>query len=116
MARSSKPESDSMTTRSAKEDSEAVFFCDRCGAILRPGTGNFYQIRIEAVADPTPPVVSAEDEPAQLRRGIEQLLAQMEELSAQEAMDQVYRRVMLYLCIPCCRLWIENPTGTLNER
>jgi hypothetical protein len=27
-------------------------------------------------------------------------------------MDQVYRRLVLYLCAPCYRVWIENPTGT----
>jgi len=26
-------------------------------------------------------------------------------------MDQVYRRLVLYLCGPCYREWIEKPTG-----
>lgn len=29
--------------------------CARCGAELTPGTGDFYVVRIEALADPTPP-------------------------------------------------------------
>ena len=78
---------------------------------LIPGSGNFYQINIEAVADPTPPIVAAEDLATVIRRRIQRLLEQMEDISEQEAMDQVYRRLTLYLCGPCYREWIENPTG-----
>jgi hypothetical protein len=91
---------------------EVLFFCDRCAAELRPGTGDFYRVTVEAVADPFPPSDSGAEGPADLRRKIERLLEQMQGLSAQEAMDQVYRRVTLYLCIPCYRRWIENPVGT----
>jgi hypothetical protein len=89
---------------------EALFlFCGRCARELKPGAGNFFRVTIEAVADPTPPVVAAEEQAADLRTRIEQLIRQMEGLSAQEAMDQVYRRLTLYLCGPCYREWIENP-------
>jgi hypothetical protein len=88
----------------------APLFCARCAAELQPGAGNFYRITIEAVADPDPPDLSAQD-PADLRKQIEQLLTEMEGLSAQEAMDQVCRRLILYLCGPCYRQWIENPAG-----
>jgi hypothetical protein len=86
-----------------------VLFCDRCGVELRPGTGDHYVVHIEAVADPAPPNFASDEPPAGLRRKIDQLLAQMQDLSAQEAMDQVYRRVVIYLCIPCYRPWIEGP-------
>jgi hypothetical protein len=66
---------------------------------------------IEAVADPAPPVGSAELLASDLRRQIEELLAQLQGISEQEAMDQVYRRLTFYLCGPCYRGWIENPTG-----
>ena len=91
---------------------EVLFYCDRCAAALRPGSGDFYRVTIEAVADPSPPNESGAEGPGELRRRIEQLLQQMQGLSAQEAMDQVYRRVTLYLCIRCYRPWIENPLGT----
>jgi hypothetical protein len=68
-------------------------------------------VNIEAIADPTPPTISAEDLASDIRKRIEQLLQQMEGLSAQEAMDQVYRRFTFYLCGPCYRKWIETPTG-----
>jgi hypothetical protein len=86
-------------------------FCDRCSAELVPGSGDFYQIRIEAVADPTPPQLPDEKDPRRLRTEIEQTLARMQDLSPQEALDQVCRRLTLYLCVPCYRRWIENPTG-----
>ena len=89
----------------------APLLCARCMAELQPGSGSFYQVTIEAVADPTPPTISDADLAADLRKRIERLLQQMQDLSAQEAMDQVHRRLTLYLCGPCYREWIENPTG-----
>jgi hypothetical protein len=90
---------------------EAPLFCARCAAELEPGSGTFYQVTIEAVADPAGPRVSGEESAADLRRQIEQTLAQMQGLSAREAMDQVYRRLTLHLCVACFRRWIEDPTG-----
>ena len=34
--------------------------CHRCGVELTPGAGNFYVVCIEAFADPSPPIISAE--------------------------------------------------------
>jgi hypothetical protein len=85
--------------------------CARCLAELQRGAGNCYRITIEAVADPFPPTISAEELEADLRQQIEQLLARMQTLSEQEALEQVYRRLTLYLCAACYRQWIKNPTG-----
>ena len=90
---------------------EPPLLCDRCLAELTPGKGNFYVVRIEAVADPTPPVFSDEDLSKETRREIDQLIAQLQEYSEQELIDQVYRRVNLALCSSCYAKWIENPTG-----
>lgn len=90
--------------------SETSLFCARCAAELQPGTSTFYQITIEAVADPAPPVVTTESA-AELRRQIEATLAQLAGTSAQEALDQVHRRLVLHLCGPCYRVWIEDPAG-----
>jgi hypothetical protein len=68
-------------------------------------------VSIEAVADPTPPAFPVEDLEADVRHEIERLLARVEGVSGQEALDQVYRRRVLHLCGPCFRRWIENPTG-----
>jgi hypothetical protein len=79
--------------------------------VLRPGAGNFFHVTIEAIADPTPPTFTAEDLARDIRQRIERLLAQLEGVSEQEALEQVYRRRAFYLCGPCCRRWIQNPTG-----
>ena len=89
----------------------APTFCDRCSKELTPGAGDFYVVKIEVVADPTPPTFLPEDLQRDPRQEIQILLAQMHDLSQQEALDQVYRRLILYLCTPCYRQWIENPTG-----
>jgi hypothetical protein len=85
-------------------------FCHRCGLELTPGRGDFYVVRIEAVADPSPPDV-AEFAALDMDAEIQRLLEQMRDMTEQELMDQVYRRLILYLCGRCYRTWIENPTG-----
>ncbi len=86
-------------------------FCDRCQATLQPGSGDFYVVRIEAMADPTPPTFTEEDRQIDYRAEIARLIEQLHDVSAQEAMDQVHRRLTLYLCGRCYRTWIENPVG-----
>jgi hypothetical protein len=90
---------------------DVPLMCDRCLVILQPGSGNFYQVTVEAVADPSPPDISNEDLSADINARIKQLIASMNDLSKQEAMDQVCRRLIFCLCGRCYRLWIENPTG-----
>lgn len=86
-------------------------FCDRCQVELEPGNGSFYVVNIEAIADPTPPNFTEEDLRVDYKAEIARLVRQLREVSAQEAMDQVYRRVTIYLCARCYRAWIENPAG-----
>jgi hypothetical protein len=83
--------------------------CARCGTELTPGKGNFYVVQIEALADPTPPSFSEDDLLHDPRAEIERLIEQMRESSERELLDQVYRRLILYLCGPCYRQWIEDP-------
>jgi len=100
-----------MTSMASNDDESAPLFCDRCQAMLQPGSGDFYVVQIEAVCDPTPPQFSEEDLQCDPRAEIARLLEDLRGMSGQEAMDQVYRRVTLYLCGPCYRKWIENPVG-----
>ena len=93
------------------ESDELPLCCDLCAVELTPGEGSFYVVRIEAVADPTPPSFSVDDLMRDAQSEIQRLVDQLGDLSAQEAMDQVYRRLVLYLCGPCYRQWIEKPTG-----
>ncbi|GMV97986.1 MAG: hypothetical protein AMXMBFR83_23390 [Phycisphaerae bacterium] len=85
--------------------------CHRCGAELHPGSGDWYVVRIEAFADPSPPVITEADLRRSPGRELERLADALADLSPQEAMDQVYRRLTLSLCVACYRQWIENPVG-----
>lgn len=93
------------------QNDDTPWFCDRCSRQLIPGKGNFYVVRIEAVADPSPPVFDEEDLDRDLHREIDKLIEQSRDASPQELLDQVYRRVTIYLCVGCFREWIEHPAG-----
>jgi len=86
-----------------------ALFCHRCGAALTPGAGDFYVVRIEAFADPTPGTMDSQGR--DLRAEIEQLIEQMRDKSEQELLDDVHRRLTIHLCRPCYLAWIENPAG-----
>jgi hypothetical protein len=88
---------------------DSPLLCARCSGPLTPGKGNFYVVRIEAMADQSPPRFSEDDLKQDPRAEIERLFSQMSGLSEQELIDQVYRRLVLYLCGPCYRQWIEDP-------
>ena len=92
--------------------SELPIICDRCAAELEPGRGELYVVRIEAVADPTPPNLTKDDLSRDTAGEIERLLDSMRGLSSQEALDQVYRRLTLHLCNACYQKWIEDPTSS----
>jgi hypothetical protein len=68
-------------------------------------------VNIEAIADPYPPVFSEEDLRRDPREEIARLVEQLQGLSAEEAMNQVYRQTTLFLCCRCYRDWIEAPAG-----
>ena len=94
---------------SDRDKPQAPRFCDRCSTELVPGTGNFYVIKIEAVADPSPPIFDEEDLEIDTMKEIDRLIEETRELSEQELLDQVYRRVTIFLCLRCFNEWIENP-------
>lgn len=91
---------------------EMPLYCDRCQSRLVPGRGDFYVVRIHAVADPSGPRFTEEDLQLDPREEIDRLLAAMDGLSEQEALDQVYRRVTIHLCDRCFADWIEDPAGS----
>ncbi len=95
----------------ATNSEEPCPVCSRCGRPIHPGKGDYYLVRIEAVADPAPPVFDEEDLAIDFDMEFKRLVKRTEKLSAQQAMDQVYRRLVLHLCVSCYNQWIENPTG-----
>ncbi len=95
-------------------NSESQFLplrCGRCSQEVHPGQADFFVIRVEAFADPTPPEITEDDLQRDYRREIEMLMAAMQNLSEQQAMDQVYRRRNLILCNGCCDEWMQRPLG-----
>jgi hypothetical protein len=86
--------------------------CTRCLKMLALGRGEFYVVQIDAVADPTPPELTREDLDRDFKREWRELVAELKDLSSQEALDQVHRRVIIHLCNGCYREWIENPAGS----
>jgi hypothetical protein len=85
--------------------------CARCSAALQPGRGDLYLVNIEAIADPYPPFFTDDDLLRDPRKEIERILGELRHLSAEEAMNQVYRRTAILLCGRCYRAWIEDPAG-----
>jgi hypothetical protein len=84
--------------------------CRRCGRELHPGRGDLYVVSILAVADPSPPIFTEDDLAEDVGAEILRLVARMRSLDAQQAQDQVYRRLVFHLCISCYQRWIDDPT------
>ncbi len=89
----------------------APLFCDRCLKELKFGQAEFYLVRIEALLDPTPPEFTQEDLARDVTSELNELVQQLNHLSAHEATEQIHRKLTLFLCLTCYRNWIENPTG-----
>lgn len=85
--------------------------CARCLIELEPGTGSFYEVRIDAVCDPSPPQLDEGLDREEIRRQLDETLAALQKLSAQEAMDEVRRSLTIHLCRRCFTEWIEDPAG-----
>jgi hypothetical protein len=85
--------------------------CKRCSKEVHPGRGDYYLIRIDAVADPQPPIFTQEDLDQDVRAEIERLIRLMKCMSKQQLEREVFRQKAIYLCVPCFNLWIENPAS-----
>jgi RNase P subunit RPR2 len=85
--------------------------CRRCGALLTPGRGDFYVVEIQAYAENSPPVITADDLAKDHAVVMKRLAEQMKELSEREMMDMVHRRMSFFLCGACYKVWIEEPVG-----
>ncbi|MDP6447229.1 MAG: hypothetical protein QGG36_17885 [Pirellulaceae bacterium] len=92
-------------------DDFAPLLCAKCLRDLTPGAGDFYVVSIEAVADPTPPTIDEQPHGRDLKTEINNLIRDLHDVSAREAMDQVRRGVTIHLCRNCYGSWIENPAG-----
>lgn len=94
---------------------ENTRLCDRCLRTVEEGRGEFFEVRIEAVADPTPPTLDTPFDPEQVRAEYEELVNALRDTSPQEAQDQIFRRLIVSLCNRCFATWIEDPTQSENQ-
>ena len=90
---------------------DAPLLCSRCLKTLHAGRAEFYQVTIQALADPSPPEIPSGQAAHDYRADWRAIVAALADTSPQEALDQVYRRVIIHLCNACYVHWIENPTG-----
>src|SRR5262249_25746006 len=83
--------------------------CRRCGRASQPARADPYDASILPPADPSPPVFTEDDLALDVGREIRRLVAQINSLDAQQAQDQVYRRLIFRLCNACYHEWMKNP-------
>ncbi len=88
-----------------------TLLCHGCAAAVHCGRGEFYVVRIEAFADPSPPELTEIDTGRNFHEELQRLIDQAAGMSEQEALDQVHRRLTLCLCNACFARWIENPVS-----
>ncbi len=94
-------------------DDPPQLLCRHCSRPLQPGRGAFYVVRVEAVADPSPPVFTPEDLAQDCALQINALLDRIRTLSEQDLEDQVHRQLAFLLCVRCYNRWIKDPTGAI---
>ena len=84
--------------------------CDLCG---RPTARQAsYVVQVSVFADPALPPVTAEQVAAMdLDKTMEELLAEMEHLSADDLLDQVHRKFEYRICPVCQPKFLANPLG-----
>lgn len=85
--------------------------CERCLVEIVEGQGEFFEVRVEAVADPSPPVLDEVREIEDIQREYAELIEQLKHTSALDANNQVYRRRVWTLCNECLEAWLEDPFG-----
>jgi hypothetical protein len=84
--------------------------CDICGGTVAPH--EHYVVRIDVFADPSVPEITTDDlEEMDPQDKLDQLMKQMQSMSADELQDGVHRRFEYKLCPGCQKKFIANPLG-----
>ncbi len=88
--------------------------CELCGRELAPA--GHYVVRIDVFADPAAPEMSeAELNATDFDAEIDDLLKEMENMTAEELQDQVHRRFEYRICPNCQRRYLRDPLGRLRN-
>ena len=84
--------------------------CEICGRSIPMNA--YYIVKIEVFADPSlPPVSSEELEEKDFGKGMDELLAELNQYSTEELEDMVHKRFEYRVCRPCQLKFIANPLG-----
>lgn len=93
----------------------ALVACDLCSRSIEVQAR--YIVRMDVFADPgMPPITDEQLAATDHERILSQLIAQIEQLSADELQDQVHRRFEFSLCPSCHRQFLSNPLGKPRRR
>ena len=96
------------------EESDSLF-CAGCSEELIPGSGDFFEVTIEAKADPYPQTLPARD-PADVTKELDRLIVSLDCIDAKEAEETVHVKRIIHLCRKCFQGWIDNPVGFVAQR
>lgn len=91
----------------------------RCAVCARKlEAGRFYVVRVDVFADPSaePIDTNAKEGEAGYIESVEEVIASMAGMSADELEDQVARRFEYHLCPECQKLVLRNPLGLPRRR
>lgn len=83
--------------------------CDGCDRPLLLESDVRYEVRIEVKAAYDPMELTDEDLARDHTADLARLIAKLDHITEQEAMDQVYRTFRFDLCLPCQRRYLEQP-------
>jgi hypothetical protein len=84
--------------------------CDRCGNGLLLDAPVRYEVRIE-VKSAYDPMELTDDDLAKAAAELKQAAEAVQKLSAEEAMDEVYKEFRFDLCRTCQKQFIKAPLG-----
>jgi hypothetical protein len=107
----SRAESKRVSLKTMNHNDPPPLVCRHCSRPLPLGRGAFYVVRIEAVADPSPPVFTEEDLAQDCTLQIKALLDRIRTLTEPELEAQVHQQLAFLLCVRCYSHWINDPTG-----
>ena len=91
------------------EESVDGISCDRCGKSLLIDEEVRYQVKVVVQAAYDPMEISTTDLEKTSPDSWKSLLKKLENLSAEEAQDQVYREINFDLCPPCQKIYLTKP-------
>jgi hypothetical protein len=87
------------------------FTCDLCGRTLLADEDTRYVVKIEIYAAYDPMEISQEDLEEDRDEEIRDLLAEMQDLDAEDLENQVYKTFRYDLCPACHEAYLKDPLG-----